>query len=206
MTDKQRLAILREAERELKKTSQGYIQWSSDKKGGHWPNALQLLNELERDLIPDPVPALGPLRRGGPSLLTYQLTHNTDGIPRYPALDENWGTGAIAIAPEPLVVIPPYTSADPGAAFYARGVSKIEYWIAHLTRSPKIGTRFAKGQEVGRSVAIVGDDDEHTHWGINVEQLFGDGVQLKYGKNGNGPDYTFGSPAIGEQLRTMMNL
>jgi hypothetical protein len=197
VTDKQRLAVLREAEAELKQTGQGYIQWSKDKKGGHWPRALQLLNELEKDLKPTPIPALGPIRRGGPSLLTYQLTHNTDGVPKHPALDENWGAGSVSIAPEALVV-------NPGAAMHARGTSKIEYWIGHLTRSFSIGTRIAKGQEVGRSVAIVGDDDEHTHWGINVERLFGAGVQLKYGKTGNGPDYTFGSPTIGQQLAVLL--
>lgn len=199
MNDKQRLELLRAAKKELFATKQGYVQWDENHAGTHWPNAMKKLERLEEDLLPDPVPAFGPIRRGGKSLLTYQLTHNTDGIPLFPAFDENWGLGTISIAPEPLTVIAPYTSSNPGAAFYARGASKIEYWIGHLTRSPSIGTRFVKGQEIGRSVAQAGA--EHTHWGVNVEALLGKGKQLKYGRNGNGPDYTYGSPAIGVQLR-----
>ena len=200
MTDKQRLELLRAAKKELKLTTQGYVQWVAEgKQGGHWAKAMLALNKLEEDLEPDPVPLLGPVRRGGKSLLAYELTHNTDGIPLYPAFDENWGSGTIAIAPEPLTVISPYTSANPGAAFFARGESKLKYWIGHLTRSPSIGTKFAKGQEIGRSVAQTGA--EHTHWGINAEAFLGAGHQLRYGKNGNGPDYTYGSPAIGVQLR-----
>lgn len=200
MTDKQRLALLREAVAELEKTQQGYVQWAADgKPRTHWKTALAKLSKLEDDLEPDPLPPLGPVRRGGKSLLQYQLTHNTDGIPLYPAFDDNWGAGAISIAPEPLTVIAPYTSASPGAAFYARGASGIKYWIGHVTRSPKIGTRFAKGQEIATSVAQSGA--EHTHWGINTEALIGSGKQLLYGANGHGPDYTTGSPSIGEQLR-----
>jgi hypothetical protein len=199
MTDKQRLALLREAIEELEQTGQGYIQWKAGgRKGGHWKRALADLHKLERDLEPPKVPALGPIRRGGKSLLAYQLTHNTDGIPYFPAVDDNWGLGAISIAPENMVVIAPYTSASPGAAFYARGASGIEYWIGHTVSSPRIGTKFVKGQELARTVAQKGA--EHQHWGINVEALLGKGKQLKYGANGNGPDYTVGAPSVGAQL------
>lgn len=203
MTEKQRLALLREALDYLEKTKQGHVQWVAEgRTGPHWKAAMTDLKKLEKDLLPTPEPPLGPIRRGGKSLLAYQLTHNTDGIPLYPAFDDNWGAGAISIAPEALVVISPYTSSNPGAAFYARGASKIEYWIGHLTRSPRIGTKFVKGQEIGRSVAQTGA--EHTHWGINVEALLGPGKQLLYGKDGHGPDYTYGSPSIGAQLRTAL--
>jgi hypothetical protein len=199
MNDAQRLELLRSAKRDLSATKQGFQEWDENHVGTHWPDAMRKLLRLERDLLPDPLPQLGPIRRGGKSLLAYQLTHNTDGIPRYPAFDDNWGAGSISIAPEPLVVISPYTSSNPGAAFYARGDSKIRYWIGHLTRSPRVGTRFAKGQEIGASVAQAGA--EHTHWGINVELLLGSGKQLLYGSSGHGPDYTTGAPAIGAQLR-----
>lgn len=199
MTDKQRLELLRAANKELKLTTQGYVQWVDDgKQGGHWAKAMLALNKLEDDLSPPLLPLLGPIRRGGKSMLEYQLTHNTDGIPLYPAFDDNWGVGTIAIAPEPLTVITPYTSSNPGAAFYARGESKLKYWIGHITRSPSIGTKFVKGQEIGRSVAQSGA--EHTHWGINAETLIGAGKQLRYGRDGDGPDYTYGSPKIGVQL------
>lgn len=199
MNDAKRLELLLAAKRELVATKQGFVQWDENHSGTHWPRAMAALAKLEADLRPDPVPQLGPIRRGGKSLLAYQLTHNTDGIPLYPAFDDNWGAGSISIAPEPLVVVSPYTSSNPGAAFYARGASGIDYWIGHLTSSPRIGRRFARGEEIGRSVAQTGA--EHTHWGINVERLLGKGKQLKYGRNGNGPDYTYGAPAIGVQLR-----
>jgi hypothetical protein len=202
VNDRQRLALLRAARDNLERTTIGFLEHDETGKGSEWTAAIRKLERLERDLLPDPLPALGPIRRGGKSLLLYQLTHNTDGIPRYPAFDDCWGAGAISIAPEPLVVVAPYTSSNPGAAFYARGASKLEYWIGHLTRSPKLGTRFAKGQELGRSVAQSGA--EHTHFGINVEGLLGGGQSLAYGRNGNGPDYTYGAPAIGVQLRKRM--
>lgn len=204
MTDKQRLELLRSLKRDAMQTKQGFIQWDENHVGTHWRDWLRKMERLERDLLPDPLPNLGPVRRGGKSLLQYQLTHNTDGIPLYPAFDDNWGLGTISIAPEPLTVIAPYTSSNPGAAFYARGASKVEYWIGHLTRSPSIGTRFVKGQEIGRSVAQAGA--EHTHWGINVENLLGQGKQLLYGRTGHGPDYTYGSPTIGAQLKEFQTL
>jgi len=199
VNDAQRLELLRSLKQDAMATKQGFVQWDENREGTHWRDWLRKMQKLEADLLPDPLPAFGPIRRGGKNFLTYQLTHNTDGIPLYPAFDDNWGVGTISIAPEPMVVISPYTSSNPGAACYMRGASKIEYWIGHLTRSPRIGTRFVKGQEIGRSVAQSGA--EHTHWGINVEALLGRGKQLRYGANGNGPDYTYGSPSIGVQLR-----
>lgn len=205
MTDKQRLALLQEAVGYLERTQQGYVAWeAAGKPKTHWRAAIARLEQLEADLAPSKVPSLGPIRPGGKSLLQYSLTHKTSGVPLHPAFDDNWGVGAVGIAPEPLVVIAPYTSANPGAAFYARGASKIEYWVGHLTKSPRIGTRYAKGQEIGRAVAIAGDDDEHIHWGINVEALLGAGKQLLYGATGRGPDYTFGSPTIGAQLEAQL--
>jgi hypothetical protein len=203
MTDKERLALLRSARADLRRTGQGHVQWvAGGKEGGYWKRAEAKLAKLEHDLEPPKLPALGPIRRGGKSLLAYQLTHNTDGIPLYPAFDENWGVGAISIAPENLVVISPYTSASPGAAFYARGLSGIEYWVGHTTRSPSIGTKFVKGQELARTVAQAGSP--HQHWGINVEALIGAGKQLKYGRDGNGPDYTVGAASIGVQLAALL--
>jgi len=205
VTDKQRLVLLREAIASLERTTQGYVEWAaSGKPRTNWRRALSRLERLEADLAPSKVPALGPIRPGGKSLLRYSLTHKTSGVRLHPAFDDNWGVGAVGIAPEPLVVIAPYTSANPGAAFYARGASKIEYWIGHATKSPRIGTRYAKGQEIARAVAIPGDDDEHLHWGINVEALIGAGKQLLYGATGHGPDYTFGSPTIGAQLEALL--
>jgi hypothetical protein len=205
VTERELLALVRSIESEARLTTQGHVQWvAGGKKGGHWKKVMAGLAKLEREFLPSPVPALGPIRRGGKSLLAYQLTHNTDNIPYYPAVDDNWGTGAISIAPENLTIISPYTSANPGAAFYAKGVSGIRYWVGHCTRSPRIGTKFVKGQELARTVSQAGA--EHQHWGINVELLIGARKQLLYGANGNGPDYTVGAPAIGVQLKVLLDL
>jgi hypothetical protein len=39
---------------------------------------------------------------------------------------------------------------------------------------------------------------------MNVEALLGKGKQLKYGKTGNGPDYSHGSPTVGVQLESAL--
>ena len=204
MNDRQRLELLRAAMDHLERTKIGYVEFKRTGKGSEWREARRRLLKLEEDLAPDPVPALGPITRGGSSLLKVSLTHNTDGISLYPAFDTAWIVGQTIIAPEALVVIAPYTSSNPGAAFYARGVSSnIRYWFAHLYRSHRLGTRFAKGQEIGRTAATaVGA--AHCHCGVNVELLIGARRQLKYGRDGNGPDYTYGAPTIGAQLRELL--
>ena len=205
MTEKQRLALLREAVGELKLTGQGYVQWSKDKKsGGHWPNAIKALEKLAVDLKPSPIPQLGPVWVGGKSILNHGLTHKTFGIPLYPAFDDAFNQGRPIIAPEAMEVISPLTSANPGHAFYAVGKSKIRYWFGHLDRRPVPGTKFSKGDAVGRVAANSIGGGPHVHVGINVEALFGNGKQLKYGATGTGPDYTFGSPTVGVQLQKLL--
>jgi len=90
---------------------------------------------------PNPVPDLGPLYVGGASVLNHQLTHNTDGIPYYPAYDDGWIQGRGILAVEDLVVRKA-SSADYGDAFYATGKSRIEYWYGHLTFAPAVGREF----------------------------------------------------------------
>ena len=207
MNDAQRLALLRSAVTELKRTKVGYVEWDEGDVAGHWRPAMTRLEKLERDLMPDPVPALGPIIRGGRSVLNVSLTHATEGIPRYPAWDDGWVLGRAVIAPEPLVVISPYSSSRPGAAFYARGASQIRYWFGHLTSSPRIGRRFAKGEQLGvicPQYRPDGSPNHHVHTGVNVELLLGAGKSLRYGRDGNGPDYTTGAPTIGAQLRQAM--
>jgi hypothetical protein len=199
VTDKQRLALLREAERELKATGQGYIQWAQDKKGGHWPKALKLLNTLEKDLMPVPVPQLGSIWDGGKSVLLHDLTHKTAGIPLYPAFDDAFNQGRVVIAPEAMTVIEPLTGANPGEAFYCRGRSKLRYWFGHLDRRHSIGTVFVKGEAIGRVAANTIGGGPHCHCGINIELLAGEGKQLSHHT-----DYTHGAPLIGVQLRNLM--
>lgn len=202
MTDKQRLELLRAAMKELKLTSQGYVQWVAEgKEGGHWAKAMLSLNKLEKDLVPVPIPQLGPIWMGGPSVLTHDLTHVTAGIPLYPAFDDAFVQGRVIIAPENLEVIPPLTSSNPGEAFYARGRSKLKYWFGHLDRSHGIGARFSKGDAIGRVAANNIGGGPHCHCGINAEAILGAGKQFLHHT-----DYTHGAPTIGAQLRTALSL
>jgi hypothetical protein len=60
VTDKQRLALLDSAIRELKETTKGYSA-----AGPHWKEAMERLERLRRDL--SPLPDLGPVWNGGKS-------------------------------------------------------------------------------------------------------------------------------------------
>lgn len=137
------------------------------------------------------VPPLGPLAKGGRSVLDQDCTHGTSGIPLYPAFDEVWGAGRTVIAPEPLVVTR-VGGSKPGRAFYADGASGIRWWFGHLTASPAVGTKFKKGQKIGTTENFYAP---HVHCGINVEKLWGAGQQLRHNQN-----YTHGAPKIGSQL------
>jgi hypothetical protein len=192
VTEKQRLALLRKALRELKLTSQGYVQ---NPIGGHWKEALAALGKLERDFEPSAVPDLGPLWVGGKSVLLHDLTHATSGIPLYPAFDDAFNQGRVIVAPESIEVILPRTSSNPGRAFYAKGRSKIRYWFGHLDRDHPIGTKFQKGDAVGRVAPNTVGGGPHVHCGINVELLLGAGKQLLHHTN-----YSHGAPLIGVQL------
>jgi Putative peptidoglycan binding domain len=145
------------------------------------------------DAPPRPIiPPLGPLSKGGRSVLDQDCTHATSGIPLYPAFDEVWGENKTVIAPEPLVVTR-VGGSRPGKAFYADGVSGIRWWFGHLQASPAVGTKFAKGQKIG--VTFHPYDVAHVHCGVNVERLWGKGKQLAHHTN-----YTHGAPRIGTQL------
>lgn len=149
---------------------------------------------------PSPVPDLGPLYAGGASVLSHQLTHNTDGIPYYPAYDDGWVYGRSVLAVEDLIVTKA-SRANYGDAFYAGGKSKLEYWYGHLIVSPAVGRTFKKGDVVGK---IGSQPTPHIHLGIDARPLVGQ--SLDYGANGNGPDYTYGSPTVGAQLKELLSL
>lgn len=200
MNDKQRLTVLNAAVRELKLTKEGYPK--KVVPGTHWAKAMKGLTALAVDLKPDPVPQLpniGPIYNGSNSLLDFQLTHETSGIDFYPAFDTAFSEGMAIIAPENLLVSRS-SSSKPGLAFYAIGAWKIKYWFGHLDRTHPAGKRFKKGELIGRVCENHIGGGPHCHIGINVEELMGRGRQLRYGKNGNGPNYTFGSPSIRKQL------
>lgn len=151
---------------------------------------------------PKPKPApldIGPVQPGGVSLLDMSLTHATQGIPLFPAFDTAWGGGGgvIVIAPENCVVDTKDTSSSPGEAVFLTGI--LRHWTGHLDRDWPLGHRFQKGDTIGRTLPIPGKSD-HAHWGVNAEALLGKGKQLKYGSDGNGPDYTWGASTIRQQL------
>lgn len=204
LTEKQQLALLNAAIKELKLTKEGYPRRLV--QGTHWARAMTSINKLKADLQPDPVPrlpAIGPVYNGGGSLLDYQLTHATSGIDFYPAFDTAFSEGMAIIAPEPLLVSRS-SSSRPGLAFYAIGAWKLKYWFGHLDRTHESGKRFKKGELIGRVCRNSIGGGPHTHIGVNVEELIGRGKQLKYGKNGDGPNYTFGSPSIRKQLIALL--
>jgi len=199
MTDKERLALLNDSIEELKKTDVGFPK--KVVAGTHWAKAMRGLNKLAADLKPDPivVPVLGPVWAAGKSVLLQDLTHNTDGIARYPAFDDGWVAGRVVIAPEDLEVISPQTSSDPGHAIYCRGKSKLRYWFGHLDRSHSIGAKFNKGDALGK-IMWQPNEKSHVHTGINIELLPGcSGKELAHHT-----DYSHGAPLVGVQLRSLL--
>jgi hypothetical protein len=136
------------------------------------------------------VPALGPLIPGGPSLLNCRLTHQTDGIPHYPAIDAGWIVGLDALAVEDMVVTRA-SSANVGDACFTKGKSGIEYWYGHLDICPPVGTSLRLGAKVGD--IHVHPNGAHVHLGVNAQALTG-GKDLQYG-------YGLDVPTVGEQLR-----
>lgn len=170
-----------------------------------WPYMdayARLLYATYRPPKPKPKPAvpdLGPVRPGGTSVLDQDLTHPTSGIPLYPAFDDAFGVGREVIAPEDIVVVPNprtgalWSSSNPGKAFYADGV--LGYWFGHLDRNHPVGTRFKKGQLIGKTAPNDIGGGPHVHTGVNVERLLGKGRELLHHT-----DYTHGAPTIRQQL------
>jgi len=162
--------------------------------------ACKLLQAEAKSLVVKPeTPSFGPISDGGIVLIDNSLTHNTDGIPLYPAFDTSWYVGQDILAPERLVVSRD-SSSRPGKAFYATGDSKLRYWFGHLDRTHYEGQVFNKGAFMGNVAPNYIGGGPHCHVGINVELLLGWGKQLLYGSSGHGPDYSKGSPTIRAQM------
>jgi hypothetical protein len=198
VTDKQRLTLLRSARDHLERTQIGFLEFDETGKGSEWRVAIRKLEQLEKDLLPDPLPALGPVWMGGKGLLAQDLTHATSGLDLYPAFDDAFNQGRVVVAPEDMEVTRT-SSSRPGLAFYATGKSKLRYWFGHLDRTHVAGTKFKKGDAVGKVAANTIGGGPHVHVGVNVELLLGTGKELKHHTN-----YTHGSPTIGEQLRKVL--
>lgn len=195
MTNKQRVALIRRARRHLHDAA-GYTKY-----GLHYREVDKALDALEADFVMRPRWAnIGPVTAGGASLLDMSLTHDTSGIDLFPAVDLAWGAGVAMYAPEPVTVDTRDTSAKPGEALYLTGRSGMRYWFAHIDRDYPLGTKFAKGAFLGKTVAQADPKKNHGHVGVNGEAFLGKGKQFLYGTNGNGPDYTLGAPTIRNQL------
>lgn len=163
-----------------------------------WKALMPHLNAAAKELLPQKpdVPNLGPVVKGGQSVLDHDCTHATSGIPYYPAFDDVFAQGVTIIAPEPLEVTR-QSSSKPGKAFYATGKSGIRYWFGHLDAAPAAGTTFKKGASVGKTCANNIGGGPHVHVGVNVENLWGKGQELAHHTN-----YTHGAPTIRTQLET----
>ena len=191
MNDAERRKLLNKAVVRLKQTKDGYHA-----TGPHWAAAMGMLNELDEDLKPDvEIPLLGPIQKGGPSLLKVRLTHETTGLPLYPAIDTAWAAGTVIIAPEDGEVTRHSGGPGGGYSVYMTGKSDLDYYGTHL----KAAGRHAIGAvKRGQQLGVVGSPQQfpdqrvaHVHFGVNAEKLLGKGKQLKYGE---------GAATIGVQL------
>jgi hypothetical protein len=177
----------------LKETVRGY-----DPRGSKWRPAMALIDQVQDELAAPKVPVLGPSVAGDKSVMLFAPTHNTDGLVGYPAFDSGWQAGRRVLAVERLKVTR-QSSAAGADAFYATGVSGIDYWYGHIVQAPATGSWFDKGDQVGTIARIAASQGgPHLHLGLNTVRLIGH--TLAYGRTGHGPDYTMGSPTIGVQL------
>jgi hypothetical protein len=184
----------------LKQTEVGYRPTAP-----RWKEAMQLIDEVETHLAKPPAPWLGPVCAGDKPLSLYALTHETAGLydppivaSHFPAVDLGWFVGRDVLAPEALHVTG-QSSAQGADAFFALGESGIEYWFGHIVRAPANGVHFLRGQRMGDIAWIPANDGgPHLHCGVNAMRLIG--KDLRWGRNGNGPDYTYGSKTVGRQL------
>lgn len=196
MTDKQIVNSVRRARRHLK-AAKGF-----DPEGGHYKAVLMELALLEAEHLPPKLPALGPVTVGGRSILDFDFTHMTTGL-GWPAFDTAFtgdpGPSMKIIAPENMTVDTKDSSASPGEAFYATGKSGIRYWFAHLKDDPPLGTKFLKGQVVGWTVPTSVGGGTHLHLAVNLIPVTG--RHARYGRDGNGPNYTHGPYTLRTELQ-----
>lgn len=177
-----------------------------------WAALLKYIPLEGQKLLPQLTPwvptllKVGPVMAGGKSLLDHQLTHATSGIPLFPAFDTAFYPNRLILAPEDLIVDTRLTSSMPGSAIYTTGKSGLRYWFGHLDRSHPLGTKFLKGQPLGKTIITEVGGGPHVHVGVNCEKLMGTSRQFLYGKNGDGPPYTYGAPSIRTQLLAFHSL
>lgn len=204
MTNKEAAALEKSMWADLRKTEHGYKE--GDGGGPNWQNAERkhklLMAHLSKQVVT--VPALGPVKPNGLAVLLHALTHNTDGFEGvWPAFDDTLvSVGTPVVAPEDCTVID-HTGSDGGVGFKVRGKSTIVHLFLHCATRPPMGSKIAKGARLSTVARIRQDQGgPHIHYAIDTRPLVR--VWLKYGRDGNGPDYTFGSPTIGAQLASLL--
>lgn len=150
---------------------------------------------------PDSVPDLGPVYKGGKTVLKQDLTHATSGLPEnssgkslWPAFDDAFDQGITIIAPEDIEITKA-SSSSPGDACYAKGKSKLQYWFGHLTSAPAVGTKIGKGKKIGVTCANNQGGGPHVHCAVNVENVWGKNKTMTHKTT-----YSHGAPLIGAQL------
>lgn len=150
---------------------------------------------------PPLLPDLGPVTAGGASILDFDFTHMTDGL-GWPAFDTaltgDPGPSMRIIAPEDITIDTKDSSANPGEAFYATGKSGIRYWFAHLKDDHPIGKKFKKGDRVGDTLPTTVGGGTHLHLAINLIPVTG--KHARYGRDGDGPNYTHGPYTLRREL------
>ena len=183
----------------LQNTEKGYSPTAP-----RWKKAMALIDEVQANLEPILIPALGPVKPGGKSVLLYVPTHNSDGFDGvWPAYDDtNVRVGTRLLAPEACRVID-HTGSAGGVGFIVRGQSGILHLFLHQATRPRMNEVFLKGEQLSTVARIsAGEGGPHIHHGMDTRPLIG--KWLKYGRNGNGPDYTYGSPTVGKQLAAVL--
>ena len=189
LSDKQVQTLIKSALADLRKTEKGY----QDKPIG--PNWVLAEGKLKKayaglELKKVRVPQLGPILKGGKSVLKHDCTHYTDGI-GWPAFDDMADPGHAVIAPENMVIYDNTSGAQGGDAFYCRGASGMLYWVGHISRVPSQGKFFKKGEVM---TYVSGQHSHpHVHLAINSVPLIGHHLISK-------TDYSHGAPLIGVQL------
>lgn len=171
------------------------LRFRQDDLDAVWPYMDAYARLMYRLYIPkSKVPNLGPVWRGGKSILEHDLTHATAGIAFYPAFDDGWRAGRAIIAPEDLTVTEQSGSLG-GDAFYAKGASKLSYWVGHVASVPATGRTFRKGE----TMAVIANIPQsqggpHVHVGVDARALIGRQLEHR-------TDYRHGAPTVGEQLK-----
>ncbi len=179
----------------LKETVKGY-----DPQAPRWKRAMGIIDNVEASLDKPPIPRLGPLKPGGKAVLLHQLTHDTDGFDGvWPAFDDTVvRVGTSVLAPEACRVVD-HTGSDGGVGFKVKGSSGIIHLFLHQASRPPVGATFMRGEKLSSVAKIRADQGgPHIHYALDTRPVTGE--WLLYGRNGHGPDYTYGSPTIGVQL------